>query len=160
MISEYYKNLPRKRMGAGMMLFNKSDEILIVKPSYKDHWSIPGGVISGQESPKEACIRETNEEVNLNIKDPKFLCIAYYLNDDKPEKDEALQFMFYGGVLNDDQISNIKLADGEISEYKFLKIDEALPLLNKKLQIRILKSLEAIQNNSAIYLDNKEKGEE
>lgn len=154
MVSEYYKNLPKKRMGAGIMLFNKNNEILIVKPSYKDHWSVPGGSVEENESPKEACIREIREEINIAIDDPKFLCIAYYSNESEPTKGESLQFMFYGGVLKDDQISNIRLADGEISEYKFFKTDEALPLFNKKSQYWVLKSLEAIKNNSAIYLEN------
>lgn len=32
--NDYYKNLPKKRMGAGALLFNKNDELLIVKPTY------------------------------------------------------------------------------------------------------------------------------
>lgn len=160
MIGEYYKNLPKKRMGAGMILFNKNNEILIVKPCYKDHWSIPGGSVDENESPKEACVRETKEEINIAIDDLKFLCIAYYANEFDPIKGESLQFMFYGGIINNEQISKIKLADGEISEYKFLKIDEALPLFNKKSQDWIFKSLEALKNNSAFYLEYNKREEE
>ena len=42
-MNDYYKNLPRKRMGSGALFFNSKDEALIVKPNYKDHWEIPGG---------------------------------------------------------------------------------------------------------------------
>ncbi len=37
MKNEYYKRLPKKRMAAGCLFFNEEEEILIVKPSYKDH---------------------------------------------------------------------------------------------------------------------------
>ena len=57
MSEDYYKNLPKKRMAAGALIFNNQEEILFVKPGYKDHWSIPGGVIEKNESPKAACLR-------------------------------------------------------------------------------------------------------
>jgi len=42
---DYYKSLPMKRMGSGALFFDSAGRILIVKPSYKDVWEIPGGVV-------------------------------------------------------------------------------------------------------------------
>lgn len=152
MVNEYYKNLPKKRMGVGALILNEKEEILIVKPSYKDHWSIVGGVIDNNESPKDACIREAKEEIGIDLKEAKFLCVDYISNVD--EKGDNLQFIFFGGILNNNEIKNIKLEEKEITEYKFATITEALPLLSEKLKARLLECLNVLKNNNAIYLEN------
>lgn len=153
MTDNYYQTLPKKQMGAGVLIFNENDELLIVKPTYKDHWSIPGGVIDEDESPRNACIREVQEEIGLNIENPKFLCVDY--TSLTPDKSESLQFIFFSGVLKREQIKEIHLAPDEISEYQFLPIDRALPFLSEKLKHRIPKCLEAMKNKTAIYLEDE-----
>lgn len=149
---DYYKNLPKKRMGAGALILNENNEILIVKPGYKDYWSIAGGVIDENESPKDACIREVKEEIGIDLKQAIFLCVDY--NSNVEEKGDSLQFIFFGGKLSDNEIKEIKLDKKEIIECKFLPIVQALPLLSDKLKLRLPKCLEALKNNGAIYLEN------
>lgn len=141
-------------MGVGVLIFNEGNELLIVKPSYKDCWSIPGGVVEANESPRQACIRETKEEVGLELKNPRFLAVDYYANYDAPEKGEALQFMFYGGVVNSQEVSMLKPAVVEINEIRFVKIDSALPLLSEKLQKRVVTCIKALTDSAAAYLEN------
>ncbi len=150
-VGEYYKSLPKKRVGAGALIFNDKKELLIVKPHYKDYWSIPGGTVDANESPKQACIREVKEEIDLNLKECRFLCVDYVLGEG--DRGEAFQFIFYGGVLSENEMKEIKLTDGELTEYKFVKPADALPYMNPKLK-RISKCLEAIENNTAFYLEN------
>jgi ADP-ribose pyrophosphatase YjhB (NUDIX family) len=152
MSTEYYKNLPKKRMGAGALIINDKDEIIFVKASYKDYWTLPGGVVEVDESPKNACVREVKEEIGLVLDDMKFLGVDYISN--KEEKGDNLQFIFFGGKLSDYQIKKIKLDGKEIIDYQFMKINDALPLLNEKLRLRLPKCLEALKNNTAIYLEN------
>jgi len=153
-IKTFYQSLPRKRISAGALFFNEKKELLIVKPSYKDHWSVPGGVVDENESPKEACIREVKEEINLDIKNPRFIGVDY--KPARGQRNESLQFVFYGGILTQNQIDKIKLRSGEISEYKFVKAEEAIPLLSKGFQKRMPKCLEAIKNNTGIYSEEGE----
>lgn len=152
MSSEYYKNLPKKRMGAGTLILNENDEILIVKPSYKDHWSIAGGSVDENESPREACIREVKEEIGIDLKEVKFLCVDYAPN--VGEKGESLQFIFFGGKLGENEIGKIRIDEKEIVEYRFMTITKALPLLSEELGARLLKCSDALNNNTAIYLEN------
>lgn len=152
MNSGYYKNLPKKRMGVEALILNEKDEILIVKPSYKDHWSMAGGVVDENESPKGACIREVKEEIGISLKEVKFLCVDY--KSDIGEKGESLQFIFFGGKLSENEIEKIKLDGKEIVEYRFMEITEALPLLSEKLSKRLPKCLDALENDTAIYLEN------
>ena len=139
-------------MGVGALILNEKSELLIVKPSYKDHWSVPGGVIDENESPRNACVREVKEEIGLDIENPKFLCVDW--TSPMSEKGESLQFIFFGGILRAKQIKDIKLQAKEIGDYQFLSLEKALPLLSEKLKRRIPKCLEAMKNKTALYLEN------
>lgn len=44
-LTEFYNSLLKKQIAAGVLFFDNKGELLIVKPSYKNHWSVPGGVI-------------------------------------------------------------------------------------------------------------------
>ena len=64
-----------------------------------------------------------------------------------------MKFIFYGGVLEDNKIN---IDQDEIEDYKFLKIDDALSFLSKKLEKRLSKSLEAIKEDKFFYLESQE----
>ena len=106
---EFYKSLPRKRTAAGVLFFNDKQEVLLVKMSYKDGCGIPGGVIDANESPLQGALREVQEELNLTIPTEtlSLVCLAYYPGNGHIT--ESLQFMFYGGVLIEEQIQSISL---------------------------------------------------
>lgn len=156
-MNDYYKKLPKKRMGTGVLVFNEKNEFLVVKPNYKDHWSIPGGVVDENESPRDACIREVKEEVGIGLAEVKFLCVDY--TQANGEKNESLQFIFYGGELNTEQESKIKIDGNEIGEYRFVNAEEVIKLFGgptRSLSKRLLQCLKAIEENTAIYLENGE----
>jgi 8-oxo-dGTP diphosphatase len=102
---EYLKSLPRKKIAAAAIFFNEKNELLIVKPNYRDHWLVPGGIVEKNESPAHGCIREVKEEISLIIHTPKFVGVNYVVGND----DEGLHFVFYCGVLTQDQTSQIKI---------------------------------------------------
>jgi len=103
-------------------LIKVNNKYLVTKRSkeestYPEYWDIPGGLVEIGELPKDALIRETKEEVNLNII-PK-VPIHEDSNLDK-EKDTIFIRLVYLSDLNDD-ISNIKLDPKEHTEYKFIE---------------------------------------
>ena len=61
------KTLPKKRVASGALIFNEKEEFIIVEPSYKSDWEIPGGGIEKNESPQEALIREIKEELGVDL---------------------------------------------------------------------------------------------
>lgn len=148
---EYLKSLPKKRMGSGAYFLNEKGELLIVRPNYKDHWTIPGGVVDDGESPRQACIREVKEEIGLDITPPQFLCLDY--KNYPEDNDESLQFVFFGGTLLVDQINQIKLDKKELSEYRFVSIDEAKTMLGRGSQQRLV-CLEVLKTSQPLYLEN------
>lgn len=143
---DFYKVLPTKRMGVGALIFNDSGQFLLVKPHYKDHWSIPGGIVDKEESPRQACLREVEEEIGIKLQGVKFLCVDWVPT--KGDKNEALQFIFYGGKLTKDQAADIKIDSEEISDYRFVDVTEAVDLLGgpkRNLVRRLPKCLEALK---------------
>lgn len=48
--------------------FNKNKELLLVRQKDRDFWSPPSGEVEKNETPSQAAVRETKEELNLDIK--------------------------------------------------------------------------------------------
>ena len=149
---EYYTSLPKKRMAAGVLFFNDKEELLLVKTNYKEAWSIPGGVVDEDESPRAAAMREVREEIGLEVAGLSLLCVDYTV----PQgiKTESLQFVFSGGVLTEEQISRIRLQDGELETYRFMSADQAILMLNPGVKERLPDCLKALREGSACYLES------
>lgn len=71
-----FKLLKKKRFMAGLaknagsanvMIENQAGQLLVVKSGYKPYWSLPGGWIDEGESPRQAAIRELQEEISYSI---------------------------------------------------------------------------------------------
>lgn len=149
---EYYKELPKKRVSAGILLFNEKGELLIVKTNYKEHWSLPGGVADADESPRDACLREVEEEVGLTLKEIEFVCVDYC--SQSGDRSEALHFLYTGRELAEDEIAGIHLGASEIEQCRFVGPAVAIKLLSNNFNERLPKCLLAIENRTPIYLEN------
>lgn len=119
----FSKTLPRKLTAAGALCTNAEGKVLLVVPTYKSEWEIPGGTVEENESPKQACQREVQEELGIEIQISGLLRLNY--REETEDVAELLIFLFDGGVLTDKQIAAIKLPPDELSNYKFVTIEEA-----------------------------------
>lgn len=82
---DFYDSIPGKKCGAGVLFLDKEGKVLLVKPSYKEGWTLPGGVVEKNESPQWGAVREVSEEIGLSIDDPTLLCVTYKKNSgDRP----------------------------------------------------------------------------
>lgn len=152
--AEHLKRLPKKRIAAGVFLFNNKREVLMVKPNYKPGWVLPGGVIEAFESPITAAMRETSEELGLNISSPEFIAVIH--TPRKQENDDVIHFYFNGGVLTKTQISQIQLQKDELDAYKFVPTSE-IPEISKASFVKHLpKILMAIEKKQPPLLENIE----
>ena len=150
---QYYKNLPRKWLATNVFLFDPQGRFLIVKPTYRDHWLMPGGLVEADESPTHGAIREVREELGLVIDKLDLVCVAYHRDDDGIKGDRVV-FVFDSGVLSESQIDSISLGEDELSECRFVTLDEALPLLGTMFGRRIPAALQARKQNRLIYLED------
>ena len=118
----FEQTLPRKPSAAGVLCTNAEGKILIVVPTYKPEWEIPGGTVEHNESPKQACMREVKEELGIDIPVGGLLQLNY--REESEHLGELLLFLFDGGVLSPAQILSIKLPADELSHFHFLTLNE------------------------------------
>jgi 8-oxo-dGTP diphosphatase len=100
-------------------------------------------------------MREVKEEIGIEIKPQKLLCIDYTSKNERSL--ESLQFIFFGGILTPEQISEITIPTDEISTYQFLLPKQALPLMSKKLSLRVNKCLKLAMCDRTLYLEDQEE---
>lgn len=149
---DFTAQLPMKRMAAGALLLNAERHFLIVQPTYRDEWILPGGVVEAHESPGAACLREVKEELGLNVSLERLLCVEY--RSTAPPKTECLQFVFYCGVLSPSQIQRITLPADELNNYCFVSINEAQDKLASLSAQRIQWVWKALQEQRTIYAED------
>ena len=150
----YQQSLPKKRISAGCLFFDKSQRLLIVKPTYKEGWEIPGGAVVANESPLAACIREVTEELGLERRPLRLLSVDF--TGETKQRTESLSFIFDGGVLSDEEIAAIRLPEEELREYRWLPPTDALTLLNRRLRRRVRHCLAARRGGTTLYLEEQE----
>jgi len=151
----FYASLPKKRMGSGCLFFDNECKVLLLKPSYKPTWEIVGGIVENNESPKTACEREVIEEIGLPIKIGDLLVVDYNNYPDDNTKTESLMFIFDGGVLSAEEISKIKIREGEILRYEFFPPDALPKNLQPVLAGRIIMAIQQKTKIGAVYLENQ-----
>jgi 8-oxo-dGTP diphosphatase len=147
----FQAGLPKKRMAAGALFLDQNGHLLLVKPTYKPGWEIPGGVVEQDESPRQACRREVLEELGLACPLERLLSVSYI--PPTPDRLEGLMFLFWGGQLTEAEIASIRLPAAELSEFGFWPIHEALSRLTSSLAERVRRSLAVIHSEQTLYLD-------
>ncbi len=152
---EYQQTLPRKRISAGCLLFDEEDRLLVLQPTYKATWEIPGGVVEANEAPRTAVIRELREELGLDLRPQRLLVVDY--SGETGTRTESLQFIFLGPTLSAGQIATITLPPAELAGFRFLPPQQALSLVNRKLGRRVRHALQARNRPDAVlYLEEQE----
>ncbi len=147
---DHYAKLPRKRVHVAALIFNELGRILLVKPSYKDKWSLPGGSVEAGESPLAGCVREAQEETGIVIREAKFLCVQYVTD---AEKGDALFFMFDCGVIDESQLNSVSAQTGEIEQCMFVDIKEINLYVPDGVATRIKAGLDAKRDASMGYVE-------
>src|SRR3954452_22659213 len=94
------------RMAAGALFVDEAGRPLLVKPTYKDGWDLPGGYVEPGESPLAACRREVAEELGIFPTIGALLIVDWAPNEREGDK---LLFVFDGGTLNDALLQSIRL---------------------------------------------------
>lgn len=150
---EYYRTLPRKKVAASVLLFNANGEVLVVNPSYRNHWLLVGGMVDADEAPRLAALRETTEEIGISLDRIQLVCVDHWTAENTISGD-ALHFIFNGGLLSDEQIASIKLQDSELTEYKFVHVDMVSQYLSEIGAKRFPEIMRAIEKGAVIYLEN------
>src|SRR5579859_4304334 len=99
---------------AAALFTDPAGRVLLVKPNYRDHWSLAGGILDDGEAPHAGCRREVAEELGLDIEPGPLLVVGWSAPDGiRPRP--IVHFVFDGGVLAND--TPIRLQAAELDDY-------------------------------------------
>jgi 8-oxo-dGTP diphosphatase len=141
--------VPAIPVSAGALIFDHKARLLILRPTYKTGWTIPGGVMeSGGESPWEACVREVREECGLTVRAGRLACVDF--RRPRPGRPGGIRFLFDCGRMDDAALGALALQSEEISEHRMASLEKALTMLRGPIRRRVRAAAAA---KSTVYLE-------
>lgn len=128
--------LPAIPVSAGALITDRAGRLLILRPTYKSGWTIPGGVMEADgETPWEACRREVAEECGLQVGTGRLVCMDF--RRPRPGSPGGVRYLFDCGAFSDASLAGIVVQPEEISEYRLAELSTALTLLRKPIRRRV-----------------------
>ncbi|GAA2714016.1 NUDIX domain-containing protein [Micromonospora olivasterospora] len=139
------------KVAAGALFVDEQERMMLVRPTYKSHWDIPGGYVEDGESPLSACGREVYEELGLRVAIGALLTVDWA---PRPDEGDKMLFVFDGGTLTADQLAAVAFRDGEIAECAFVEDHQLDGLTIPRLARRLRASMQARKQARTAYLED------
>jgi ADP-ribose pyrophosphatase YjhB (NUDIX family) len=149
--NEHEAKMAHPRMAAGALFFDAGGRVLMVVPTYKDYWDIPGGYVETGESPLQAASREVREELGITPTLGRLLAVDWAPND--AEGDKVL-YLFDGGELCSEALENIRFQAEELQDVRFVDPSEIAQRTIPRLARRILAAIDARAASTPVYLEH------
>ncbi|HEX6527257.1 MAG TPA: NUDIX hydrolase [Streptosporangiaceae bacterium] len=142
--------VPAIPVSAGALIFDRAGRLLILKPTYKTGWTIPGGVMEADgETPWDACRREVREECGIEVRGGRLACVDF--RPGRPGRLGGIRFLFDCGRAGDAALAAITLQPEEIAEHRLVPLDAALALLRPPIRRRVRA---ATRHRGFLYLED------
>jgi 8-oxo-dGTP diphosphatase len=114
----WYAQLPTLYAAAAALFTDEDGRVLLVKPNYRDHWSLPGGILEHGEPPHVGCAREVAEELGLKLEPGPLLAVGWTAPEGVRPR-PIVHFVFDGGSLP--AATAITLQASELDDYRFVE---------------------------------------
>jgi 8-oxo-dGTP diphosphatase len=142
--------VPAIPAAAGALIYDRAGRLLILKPTYKKGWTIPGGVMEADgETPWQACRREVREECGIDVRAGRLACMDF--RRPRPGRPGGIRYLFDCGRVGGKVLADIVLQAEEISAYRLADLPDALALLRGPVQRRVRA---AICRTRLVYLED------
>jgi 8-oxo-dGTP diphosphatase len=144
----WFAQLPGVVVAAGALITDPAGRVLLVKPNYRDYWTLPGGICEHGEPPHAGCAREVAEEIGLALPVGGLLAIDWsqpYGPDARP----TMHFVFDGGALDDG--SGIVLQREELDDFRFTDPGEVSGYMAPYGVRRVAAALAGRASGAAVY---------
>jgi 8-oxo-dGTP diphosphatase len=145
----WFASLPGVVVAAGALITDPGGRVLLVKPNYRELWSIPGGICEFGEPPHVGCHREVTEEVGLDLAIGRLLAIDWsrpYGRQARP----VMHLVFDGGQI--DGGGDIVLQEAELDAFRFTSADELAEHLPAGGLARITGAMRAAASGRTIFV--------
>ncbi len=140
----------RKRVAVDVLLRDAAGRVLLVNPTYKPGWDLPGGMAEANESPEETATRELREELGLPITLYGLLVVDWVAPHGP--WDDQLAFVFDGGTLDAPVTGGIAPCGEELSKVAFVTQGTAQGLLGDSLRNRFNAAMTSLRAGQTAYL--------
>ena len=150
--ANYLAGLPKKRVAAGALFSDGEGRTLLVAPTYKPYWQLPGGVAAADESPRAATTRAVRRELGLDVTLSRLLVVDWV--GPSPSRIEGLLFVYDGGTLAPEHSDTVTLPPEELKDWAWCDGSELPARLPKHMLFRIQAALGALASGATAYLEN------
>jgi 8-oxo-dGTP diphosphatase len=149
---DWHASLPGVIASAAGLIRDGAGRLLLVKPNYRDYWTLPGGVCEFREEPRVGCAREVAEEIGLALPVGRLLAVDWRspLDVYGPNARPSLHFVFDCGVLP--SLSGIRLQAEELDDCRFVPESDLSSLLPGSTLRRVLAAVAALSSGCVRYV--------
>ncbi|MEW1738800.1 NUDIX hydrolase [Nocardia beijingensis] len=149
--AETHPPMATPRVAAGIVVVN-GDSVLMVRPTYKPYWDIPGGYVEPGESPRQACVREVHEELGVVVTELQLAAVDWAPNDREGDK---MLFLFVSPDLNGIDAATLQFPDRELAEARYVKLDQLDEFTIPRLAQRLTATVKAVLAGEVpLYLEH------
>ncbi len=134
-----------------MLITDAADRLLVVKPNYRPHWSLPGGIVEHGEAPHVGAIREVAEELGLDLPAGDLLVVDWIPADGVRPR-AVLSYLFDGGTIDGAVSAGIRLQETELDDAQFVTWAEAEARMPAHTAARVPAAQRARQDGRTVYL--------
>ncbi|MGK4583504.1 NUDIX domain-containing protein [Kitasatospora sp. HPMI-4] len=135
---------PPRRLGAVNLVRNGAGDVLLVKPTYKSGWTLPGGAAHEGEAISVAAARELAEETGLTREITHFFALDQVPRNAEANSDEGLNVVCDGGTVTDEEAAAVAVpagAAGELADLRWVPLDQldevTLPYQERRIRAAV-----------------------
>jgi ADP-ribose pyrophosphatase YjhB (NUDIX family) len=150
----YLTDLPKKRVAAGALFCDDQNRTLLVKPTYKNYWQLPGGVAEADEAPLAAATRRVRQELGLPAVTLGRLLVVDWVAPRDAVAIEGLLFVYDAPARSDEQIAAITLPADELADWSWCDEQRLHERPPAHMLRRIVSARSARTEGKTCYLEN------
>ncbi|SCG49209.1 NUDIX domain-containing protein [Micromonospora zamorensis] len=145
----WYANLASFYAAAAAFITDPDGNVLLVKPTYRDHWAFPGGYVDEGEYPHDACAREIREELGF-LAVVGDLLVADWAPPAGQRPRAIISFTFDCGSIA--TLDGLHLQGHELEDVAFFPPQEAEQRLPGNVATRVRAAMHARDRHAPVYL--------
>lgn len=120
---------PTWTAGAVAIIERSDGRWLMVKPVYRQGWSLPGGLIDRGEAAADAAVREVWEELGLRIRVEKQPWVVF------DSTMRQVEMVFRGELIDEIDLDSVTVRSDELDDVGWFPPDELPPVERETLNV-------------------------